>query len=163
MINFQIALLMVVLSLFSINVWAGTQPDRFLTPACAKLLASPDKQQIEIWSNAGGAMKPAEMILFDNGLLVINSEILSKRVEKRYFQWAEDAGKTKLNITICDSRVNGLLELESLNVGIQVLKVDERTKSITYAIQKVDKHEQTITYAIRENGIVFSGWNFYKK
>jgi hypothetical protein len=154
---------MLPLFLFSINVWAGTPSEHFLTPACARLFAASEKHQTETWINPSGDIKPAEMMLFDNGLLVVDSIIFSKRMEKRYFQWVKEEGAGTLNITVCDSRVMGFLESEFSNIGLEVLAVDEKTREIFYAVQKVDKHKKIITYTVRNNQIGFGGWVFYKR
>jgi hypothetical protein len=137
--------------------------DLWLSPDCSKLLLATDKRQIEKWSNTGSSTKAAEMLLFDNGLLVVDSDMFSTDVEKRYFQWSKNTKKDALYITVCDSRTKDLIPMEATNIGVEILKIDDLSKHSSYAVLKVDDSTNTISYAILSKSIIFGGWNFYKE
>jgi hypothetical protein len=56
------------------------------------LIASHSRSLLGTWLHHGGAMSPAEMYFWDNGLLVVDSEIFSVLKEPYYFLLFRQAG-----------------------------------------------------------------------
>jgi hypothetical protein len=112
-----------------------------------KLLADPRKKLVRIWKYPGGEMDEAEMYFWNNGLLVVTSEIFLKKKGENYFLWSLSKDGRLLSITYADERIS-----------FQESATTE-TYFLNRVVESIDMKSKTITYIV-DGGIYFNNWLF---
>jgi hypothetical protein len=114
-----------------------------------QLLADPAKKLVGVWRYPGGEMDEAEMYFWNNGLLVISSEIFLEKKSENYFFWAINKDQTLLSISYVDERapLKTSATTETYFLGRTVKSIDPKTETVTYVVEA-------------RKSIFFNNWRF---
>jgi hypothetical protein len=115
------------------------------------LIDDPNKKLEMTWLFEGSDMPSAEMYFWNNGLLVLDSQLFSKTKTKTYFVWKTSEDGNRLDLTFIDSNVpfKKFLAIEKSHPK-HIVSYDESSKTITYRV-------------IDHQSFYFGNWLFEKK
>ncbi len=117
------------------------------------LLSDKSKKLVATWKFPGSEMGPAEMYFWDNGLLVVNSEIFSKQKSENYFLWSLNNDQTLLSITFVDKRI-----------PFSELVVAAESSHLGRHVHSINIEQRKVIYLVRDREVFFFlNWGFYRE
>lgn len=129
--------------LFAANLGCSEQSPSKDVPALPaqtsykELLADHTKKLVATWSFPGTEMGPAEMYFWDNGLLVIDSEIFSSKKSEHYLLWSLNKSQTLLLIMFVDDRIpfkDIVAQVENSHLGKHVHSININSRTVNYIV-----------------------------